>query len=134
MDVQLRLAERARITNADYLVRFHLSSGDSSQNEVERCQSYIGDSICDGGAIPWEYKVAFEGIPEGNLKNMSLEELEQSELERMEYNAFKVSTKICSRIDGARGPGGYLKAYVSSKLDELFFFRSCVFNKLYGTL
>ena len=39
----------------------------------------------------------------------------------MEYNALKVSTEIWSRIDGAGGPGGYLKAYVSSKLDELFF-------------
>ena len=88
---------------------------------VERCQSYIGDAICDGGTIPCDYKVAFEGIPEENLKNISLEESEQSELERMEYNAFKVSTEICSRIDGARGPGGYFKAYFSSKLDELFF-------------
>ena len=81
-DVQFRLAERARIINADYLIRLHLASGDSSQNEVGRCQSYLGDAICDGGSISWEYKLPFEGIPEDKLKEMSSEQLEESELMR----------------------------------------------------
>ena len=120
-DIQFRLAERARIINADYLIRLHLASGDSSQNEVERCQSYLGDAICDGGSISWEYALPFEGISEDKLKEMSSEHLEESELMRMEYNAYKVCEEISSRIDGARGPGGYLKCYVSVKADELFF-------------
>ena len=87
-DVQFRLAERASIINADYLVRLHSASGDSSQNEVECCQSYFGDAICDGGSISWEYKLPFEGVSEDKLKEMSLEQLEESELMRMEYNTY----------------------------------------------
>eukprot|EP00794_Sanderia_malayensis_P016502 gene16502-18142_t len=50
-DVKLRCAEIILLTNADYYIRHHLASGDSSQNEVERCQSYVGDAICDGGPL-----------------------------------------------------------------------------------
>ena len=35
-DVKCRMAQLFRIINADYLIRLHLSNGDSSQNEVER--------------------------------------------------------------------------------------------------
>lgn len=44
-----------RILASDYFIRFHLAPGDSS-NEVERCQSLIGDAIVDGGPIKWKYK------------------------------------------------------------------------------
>ena len=50
-DVQIRCAEVILLTNLDYYVRHHLANGDSSHNEVERCQSYVGDAICDGGSI-----------------------------------------------------------------------------------
>ena len=89
-DVQFRIAQRVRITNADYLIRHHLSNNDSSQNQVERCQSYVGDAICDGGAILWEYKKPLEGLSENDIQKMSMNELEKHELQRMEYNAFKV--------------------------------------------
>ena len=45
----------------------------------------------------------------------------------MEYNAYKVCEEISSRIDGARGLGGYLKCYVSVKADELFFLTMSIY-------
>ena len=41
-DVQFRTAQEFRIINADCLIRLHLANGDSAQNEVERCQGYVG--------------------------------------------------------------------------------------------
>ena len=28
----------------------------SSQNDVERAQSFVADALCDGGALDWEHK------------------------------------------------------------------------------
>ena len=52
---------------------------------------------------------------------MSMNELEKHELQRMEYNAFKVCEELSMHIDGARDPGGYLKCYTSEKSDHMFF-------------
>eukprot|EP00112_Aurelia_sp_Birch-Aquarium-sp1_P006894 Seg1753.4 transcript_id=Seg1753.4/GoldUCD/mRNA.D3Y31 product="hypothetical protein" protein_id=Seg1753.4/GoldUCD/D3Y31 len=52
-EVCFRAAQRVRILASDYFIRFHLAPGDSS-NEVERCQSLIGDAIVD--TIKWKYK------------------------------------------------------------------------------
>ena len=120
-DVKLRCAEIILLTNADYYIRHHLASGDSSQNEVERCQSYVGDAICDGGPIDWEYKVPFEGLAEEQIVNISFDEMEQHEYDRMKYNAFQVCEELTCRIDGATAPGGFMKAYTSDSAEELFF-------------
>ena len=109
------------LTNLDYYIRHHLAADDSSQNEVERMQSYVGDAICDGGPIDWEYKEQYEGLCEDQLNEMSIEDLEKSELDRMKYNAYKVCEELTVRIDGAPGPGGYMKAYTSEKNENLFF-------------
>ena len=55
-DVKYRVAEVIMVTDPDYYIRHHLANGDSSHNEVGRIQSYVGDAICDGGPLEWEYK------------------------------------------------------------------------------
>ena len=120
-DVQLRCAEIILLTEPDYYIRHHLANDDSSQNEVERCQSYVGDAICDGGSISWEHKTPYEGLSDEKIASMTLEELEELEHYRMKYNAFKVCDELTCRIDGATSPGGFMKAFTSSDTDELFF-------------
>ena len=44
-EVQYRMAQELILLNVDYYVRHHLAPGDSSQNEVERIQSYVGKII-----------------------------------------------------------------------------------------
>ena len=89
-DVKFRIAEVIILTNLDYYIQHHLANDDSSHNEVEQIQSFVGVAICDGGPLDWEYKGQYEGLTDEQLNGMSFEELENSELERMKFNAFKV--------------------------------------------
>ena len=41
-DVCYGIAQEILITNSDYYIRHHLAPGDSSHNEVEPIQSYVG--------------------------------------------------------------------------------------------
>jgi hypothetical protein len=52
---------------------------------------------------------------------MSFEELENSELERMKFNAFKVCNELMFRIEAVPAPGGYMKAYTLERNEYLFF-------------
>ena len=45
IDVKFRSAELDRIYDRDYRIRVHRSQGDSGQNEAERTNSAIGDSV-----------------------------------------------------------------------------------------
>lgn len=85
-----------------------MAPGDSSQNEVERLQSCVGDAICDGTYLNWEHKKKFADIDISD-KNLTFQQLADSEIKQMEYNAFKVSEEITQRIDGAPFPDGYRK-------------------------
>ena len=50
----LCFAEKVLICDLDYLIRHDLAKNDSSHNEVERIQSYVGDAICDRSSLEWE--------------------------------------------------------------------------------
>ena len=121
-DVKLRIAQRIRILNMDYYIRHHLAPGDSSQNEVERAQSFIADGLCDGGSLQWEYKKMFDGLSDEELGELSPNDIEELELKIMKFNAIKVCEEVSHRLDGAPGPGGYLKSFVTDSIDKLFFF------------
>ena len=132
-DVRIRCAEIILITNLDYYIRHHLSSGDSNHNEVERCLSYVGDAICDGGAICWEHRTPFEGLSDEKVAAMAIEEVEECEYNRMKHNAFKVCEEITCRMDGATAPGGYMKAFRSEDKNELFFNNHCYLKEYVAT-
>jgi len=121
IEVQYRMIQEVRMTNVDYYMRHHLAPGDSSQNEVERIQSYVGDAICDGGYLEWEHKKQFQGVAEEILEKLTTKELEELEEERMKFNAFKVCDEVTGRLDGAVAPDGYMHAWTSSDKSELFF-------------
>ena len=121
-DVKIRMVETVMIWNLDFYIRHHLANDDSSHNEVERCQSYVGDAICDGGSIEWEELKEFEGLDEGTIANMSMADLEEHEHTRMRKNAFGVCKELTLRMDGATAPGGFLKAFVSNDKEDMFFY------------
>ena len=103
------------------MIRLHLANGDSAQNEVEHCQGYVGDAICDGGKLEWEYKKLLDDKNLEDLRKMSSEELEEFGLRRMKYNVGNVCDEIVLRTDGASGPGGYLRAFKAQNKDDMFF-------------
>ena len=81
--VQLRDAELARIFSSDYRVWVHRARGDSGQNEAERTNSAIGDSVVDGATIKWEHFKRFDGLSADEITKLTLEEFERMEEERM---------------------------------------------------
>ena len=62
-DVKYRIAQRIRIMNADYLIRLHLSNGDSSHNEVESARDL------------WVMQYAMEDQLSGSTKNFLMTSL-----------------------------------------------------------
>ena len=116
-----RIAQEMRIADYQYYIRHHLAPADSSHNEAERIQSYVGDAICDGSYINWEHCKMFSGSDENEVQNCTIKDLEALETEQMRINAFKVCEEVALRIDGAVAPGGFLKAVVSNDMDGLFF-------------
>jgi len=50
--------------------------GDSGQNEAERTNSVIGDSVVDGATIQWEHFKRFQDISKESIENLSLQEYE----------------------------------------------------------
>ena len=85
--VHFQDAEHARMYGSIYRITVHHSKGDSGENEAERTNSAIADNIVDGGTLPWENEKRLEGMSEENIEEMSLEEFELYEKNRMERNA-----------------------------------------------
>lgn len=83
LEVRFRDAEFARVHCKDYRVRVHRSRGDSGQNEAERTNSAIGDSIVDGGTIDWNFHKKFDNLTDQQVEGLSLDQYERYEKQRM---------------------------------------------------
>lgn len=57
--LRFRDAELVRLFNLDMRERCHRSRGDSGQNEAERTNNAIGDTVVDGSKIEWEAEKRF---------------------------------------------------------------------------
>ena len=120
--ILFRDAELCRVFNSDHRVRVHRSRGDSGQNEAERTNSAIGDSVVDGSTIEREKYKQFEGLSPNEKEALSVKEFEELEKRRMEKNAWHVSKILVERIDGAPVLSERITAYLSEEQDKLFFF------------
>lgn len=98
-EVSFRDAEISRIYQSDYRIRVHRAAGDSKQNEAERTNSVIGDSVVDGETINRDYHQRFEGLTEDEISSLSLEEYEKREEKRMGKNGWKVAEEVAARIE-----------------------------------
>ncbi len=58
-EVRYRAAERMRLLNLDRYIRSHMSTEDQGRNESECTNAAIGNALCDGGPLPWNYHEAF---------------------------------------------------------------------------
>ena len=43
--VKMHIGQGFKIQDADYYIRYHLANGDRLYNQVNRCQSNIGDAV-----------------------------------------------------------------------------------------
>ena len=119
---KFREADFTRIFNSHYRVRVHRSRGDSGQNEVEKTNSGCGDALVDGGTLEWEKFKRFEGTSNEDIKKMDIKEFEVYESNRMEKNASAVAEEIQRQLDDAPILGEYIKALLTEKSNNGFFF------------
>ena len=120
-EVRFRDAEMALIHNSDYRVRIHNSRDGSGDNEAERTNSAIGDSIVDGATLKWEKYAKFHNLDDDAIANMTLHEYEAHEVKRMEMNAWFVTNELRDRIDGAPVFNEYINAYTTEESHNAFF-------------
>ena len=121
-EVKFRDQELCKMFRSDYRIRVHRSRGDSGQGEAERTNSAIGDSVVDGATINWERHKQFEEMTEDKIKSLGVKEFEELEKKRMEKNAWFVAGLLVERIDGAPVLSERIKAYLSEKKEDHFFF------------
>ena len=81
-EVKFRMAEIARISDADIRIKLHGLRGDSGQNEAEQTNSGVSNAICDGGTIEWETHKRFEGMTKEEIDNLTLEQYNDIEEKR----------------------------------------------------
>lgn len=121
IDVKFRSAELDRIYDRDYRIRVHRSRGKSGQNEAGRTNSAIGDSVVDGATLDWEHYKRFQDVSEDSIANLTLQDYEKYEEQRMEKNAWRVASQLAERIDGAPFLSDYIHASVSERAEDFLF-------------
>lgn len=126
-EVRFRDAELARVHRSDYRVRVHRSRGDSGQNEAERTNSAIGDSVVDGSTIHWNFYKRFDDLTDREVEEMTPNDFEKYEKDRMSKNAWRVAEIVRARVDDAPVLGDFITALLAEKNDGGNFF----FNKPY---
>ncbi|EDO46041.1 predicted protein [Nematostella vectensis] len=119
---RLRSAELDRLYNRDYRIRVHRSRGDSGQNEAERTNSAIGDAVVDGATIKWEHYKRFHGMTKEEIADLTIEEFDALEDQRMERNAWRITHQLAERIDGAPVLSDFINGIASESPDDMFFF------------
>ena len=85
--VRFRDAEFAIIHNSDYCIRLHPSRENSADNEAERTNSAIADSIVGGSTLQWEKYGKFDGLNDDEISKLTVSEYDENEKKRMEKNA-----------------------------------------------
>ena len=87
LEVKARLTEMCMIQDTDRRVRIYRARGDSGQNEAERTNASIADSLVDGGTMKWNYYEDYDGLTDEQVKEMSISELDMHIETNMEKNA-----------------------------------------------
>lgn len=93
-EVRFRDAEIARIHSSDRVNRIHRGSGGSAQNEAERTNAAIGDSLVDGSVLRWQYFKPFDSTTALEIGALSADEVKQKEKDWMEKNAWQVAQEL----------------------------------------
>jgi hypothetical protein len=132
-EVQFRMAEVARISNADMRIILHGSRGDSGQNEAEQTNSGVSNAVCDGSTIEWEKHKRFENLTSEEIAGLTLEDYNICEELRDKKNAWCVAREVALRVDGAPCMGEYMKGFVAIRPSDAFFWNKEYLERFYKT-
>ena len=100
-EVKFRDAELTMLYERDYACRLHSARGSSGDNEAERTNSAVGDSIVDGATLQWNKFQKFHNLTDDEIANLTIQDYDSHEETRMEMNAWWVAKELSYRIDGA---------------------------------
>ena len=134
-EVRFRDAELSILYDRDYSCRVHSARGNSGDNEAERTNSAVGDSIVDGATLQWNRFPKFYNMSDEEISQLTVQDYDTHEQERMEKNAWWVSKELAYRIDAAPVFNEYIHSFVTVKPEEAFFFNReyiTQFNKSTG--
>lgn len=67
----------------------------------------------DGATICWEYFKPLHGLSQEDQDAMTPSDLDKHKAAMMEKNAWAVAEVVSLRIDDAKGPAGFIQAYVT---------------------
>ena len=125
VEVKYRDIEISRINNWTHMNRIHRAPHDSGQNEAERSNAAIGESLVNGKALVWEYFKPTDNMSQEEIDELSVDMYKELEAKTMERNAWRVSQDVVSRIDGEPGPAGdSMKAFLTNSKEKQFFFNT----------
>ena len=88
---------------------------------VKNHTHYIGDSVVDGATLDWEHRQCFQDMSDDFIANLTLQDCEKCEEQRMEKNAWRVASQLADRIDGAPVLSDHILASVSERAEDSFF-------------
>ena len=78
--------------------------------------------MIDGTTLDWEHYKRFQDMSEDSIANLTRQDYEKYEEQRMEKNAWRVASQLAERIDGAPVLSDYIHASVSERAEDSFFF------------
>ena len=120
-EVRFRDAEFAIFHNSDYRIRLHPSRDNSADNEAERTNSAIADSIVDGSTLQWEKYGKFDGLNDDEISKLTVSEYDENEKKKMEKNAWYCAEEIRKRIDGAPVFNDIIHLFLTERSNTFFF-------------
>ena len=114
-EVRFRDAEFVHVHGSDYCIRVHRSRGDSGQNDAQRTNSAIGDSVVDGSTIDWNFYKRFDDLSDKQVTEMTPTEFEIYEQNMMSRNAWGVAEIVRERVDDAPVLGDFIGGLLAEK-------------------
>ena len=98
--------------------RVHSARGSSGDNEAERTNSAVGDSIVDDATLQWNKYPKFYNLRDDKIAKLTLQEYDSEEEKRMEMNVWWVTKELACRIDCAPVFSEYINSFVTEKLND----------------
>ena len=125
LEVQYRDIEISQINKWNHMNRIHRAPHDLDQNEAERSNAAIGETLVDGRALQWEYFKPTDNMSKEEIQNLAVANYKELEAGAIECNAWRVAQDVVSRIDGEPGPAGdCMKVYVTNTKKQQFLFNT----------
>ena len=88
---------------------------EQAKPEHRKLSSAIGDSVVDGSTIDWNFYKRFDDLTDREVEEMTPNDFEKYEKDRMSKNAWRVAEIVRARVDDAPVLGDFISALLAEK-------------------